>query len=139
MARRLGASHTINNRTQKLHTALRRLTTSGPDVVVEAIGLPETFRAAVEEVAFTGRVVYIGYTKEDVSYPATLFVKKELDIRGTRNATIDDFKKVIKMLEAKKFPAEEMITRVVPLAQVGSALRDWDANHAKVIRILVRL
>jgi threonine dehydrogenase-like Zn-dependent dehydrogenase len=33
----------------------------GPDVIIEAIGLPQTFRAAVEEVAFAGRVVYIGY------------------------------------------------------------------------------
>jgi threonine dehydrogenase-like Zn-dependent dehydrogenase len=52
----------------------------GPDVIIEAIGLPETFRAAVEEVAFTGRVVYIGYAKEPVAYETRLFVQKELDI-----------------------------------------------------------
>jgi len=38
----------------------------GPDVVLEAVGHPQTFRAAVEEVAFTGRVVYIGYGMEEV-------------------------------------------------------------------------
>ena len=82
-----GAAHTINSSREDLHTRLAQLTNShGPDVVIEAIGLPETFRAAVEEVAFTGRVVYIGYAKEPVAYETRLFVQKELDILGSRNA-----------------------------------------------------
>ena len=48
--------------------------------------MPQTFRSAVEEVAFTGKVVYIGYAKEPVSYQTRLFVQKELDILGSRNA-----------------------------------------------------
>ena len=57
-----------------------------PDVVIEAVGTPATFRMAVDEVAFTGRVVYIGYAKEPVEYETRLFVMKELDILGSRNA-----------------------------------------------------
>ncbi len=54
-ARQTGATHTINTTTDDLHTRLAELTGGrGPDVVIEAIGLPQTFRAAVEEVAFTG-------------------------------------------------------------------------------------
>ena len=41
-------------------------------MIIEAIGLPQTFRSAVEEVAFTGRVVYIGYAKEPVAYETKL-------------------------------------------------------------------
>ena len=67
----------------------------GPDVVIEAIGTPATFRSAVEEVAFTGRVVYIGYAKEPVSYETRLFVQKELDVLGSRNALPEDFRAVI--------------------------------------------
>ena len=40
---------------------------------------------AVEWVAYCGRVVYIGYGKEPVSYQTKLFVAKELDILGARN------------------------------------------------------
>ena len=49
-------------------------------MVIEAIGHAAKFRAAVEEVSFTGRVVYIGYAKEPVTYETRLFVQKELDI-----------------------------------------------------------
>ena len=73
--------------TSDVHARLMELTNGrGPDVVIEAIGLPATYRAAVEEVAYTGRVVYIGWAKEEVAYETRPFVHKELDILGSRNA-----------------------------------------------------
>jgi len=136
LARRAGAGHTINSAALDLHDKLAEAVPGGPDVVIEAIGLPATFRAAVEEVAYTGRVVYIGYAKEPVSYETRLFVRKELDILGSRNA-LDDFSAVIAMLERGGFPTDALITRVVPLRQAGEALRDWDKDPAAVARILV--
>ena len=53
-----GATHSINTSREPLHERLLELTGGrGPDVIIEAIGLPQTFRSAVDEVAFTGRVV----------------------------------------------------------------------------------
>ena len=93
LARKTGAAETINTSKESLHQRLLDLTNGlGPDVIIEAIGLPQTFRAAVEEVAFTGRVVYIGYAKEPVAYETRLFVQKELDIMGSRNAMPEDFR-----------------------------------------------
>lgn len=104
-ARRAGATDTINTERESLHEGLSELTKGyGPDVIVEAVGLPSTFRAAVEEVAFPGRVVYIGYAKELVPYETRLFVQKELDLMGSRNALPEDFHAVIRMLERGAFP-----------------------------------
>ena len=96
LAKKAGAIHAINTARESLHQRLAESTEGrGPDVTIEAIGLPQTFRAAVEEVAFTGRVVYIGYAKEPVAYETRLFVQKELDIVGSRNALPEDFRQVI--------------------------------------------
>jgi hypothetical protein len=84
-------------------------------VIIEAIGLPQTFRSAVDEVAFTGRVVYIGYAKEPVAYETKLFVQKEIDILGSRNALPEDFREVIRMLEEHRFPVDEAVSAIVPL------------------------
>jgi threonine dehydrogenase-like Zn-dependent dehydrogenase len=124
-ARAAGATNTINTTRDELHERLAKLTDGhGPDVVVEAIGLSQTFRAAVEEVAFTGRVVYIGYAREPVTYEAKLFVQKELDILGSRNALPDDFRAVIRMLEEHRFPVKEAISCIVGLGEAprGTAL-----------------
>jgi len=136
IARLAGASETINSAVTDLHDQLVKLTGDGPDVVVEAIGLPATFRSAVDEVAFTGRVVYVGYANEPVEYDTKLFVKKELDIMGSRNA-LDEFPTVIDMLASGKFPVDEVVTRTVPIARAAAALAEWDANPAAVTRILV--
>src|SRR3954471_4643143 len=75
LARQAGAAHSIQSRTQDVHAELLRLTDDrGPDVVIEAVGVPDTYRLAVDEVAHTGRVVYIGWAKEPVSFETKIFV-----------------------------------------------------------------
>lgn len=139
LARRLGATHTINSRTEDVHERLAALTGGfGPDVVVEAVGSPATYVMAVDEVAFAGRVVCIGYSKADVSFHTKLFVQKELDIRGSRNAMPADFSAVIRYLQRGNCPVDELISRVVVPEEAGEALEEWAANPGKVFRILVK-
>ena len=138
LAREAGASEAINSRTEDLHEGLQALTDGeGPDVIVEAVGTPATYRAAVDEVAYAGRVVCIGYAKEPVEYETKYFVMKELDIRGSRNATAEDFRAVVTMLETGEFPVDEVITRTVDLVGAGNALREWSEAPDRVIKIQV--
>lgn len=140
LARKAGAAETINSRTGNLHEKLQALTSGdGPDVVIEAVGLPATFRAAVDEVAFAGRVVYIGYAKDAVSYETKYFVMKELDIMGSRNATAKNFSDVIEVLESGRYPVRETITRSVSFAEAGAALAEWAADPGRVTKIHVEL
>ena len=138
LASALGAHHTINSLDLHLHQELERLTGGdGPDVVVEAAGNPLTYRAAVDEVAFTGRVICIGYAASEVSFATKLFVQKEIDIMGSRNATPEDFKAVISYLEQGTFPLDQMITRKVKPAYAAQAVMQWADNPGKVMKILV--
>ncbi|TXH22508.1 MAG: sorbitol dehydrogenase [Elusimicrobia bacterium] len=64
MARKFGASHTIHSKEQSVLDEVKRLTNGeGVNVAIEAIGLPQTYRLAIDAAAFGGRVVYIGYAK----------------------------------------------------------------------------
>jgi threonine dehydrogenase-like Zn-dependent dehydrogenase len=140
LAKKAGAAETINSIRENLHEKVLALTAGdGPEVVIEAVGLPATFRAAVDEVAFAGRVVYIGYAKEAVSYETKYFVMKELDIMGSRNATLQNFADVISVLESGRYPVAETITRVVPFAEAGEAIAAWAADPKTVTKIQVEL
>jgi threonine dehydrogenase-like Zn-dependent dehydrogenase len=140
LARMAGAQLTINSTQEPLHERLLEMTDGrGPDVAIEAIGTAATFRAAVEEVAFTGRVVYVGYAKEPVSYETRLFVQKELDIVGSRNALPADFEAVIKLLEAQTFPVDQAVSLIVPLEQAADALRSWSDNPSRFRKIMVSM
>jgi threonine dehydrogenase-like Zn-dependent dehydrogenase len=140
LATKAGAAYAINTSRESLHQRLLDLTNGlGPDVIIEAIGLSQTFRAAVEEVAFTGRVVYIGYAKEPVAYETRLFVQKELDILGSRNALPEDFRRVIRMLEDRRFPVDDVVSATVPLEEAPDILRTWSENPSRFTKIMVRL
>jgi threonine dehydrogenase-like Zn-dependent dehydrogenase len=139
VAREAGAAHLINSRLTSIHDELVRLTGGlGPDVMIEAVGTPATFRLAVEEAAFSGRVVYIGYAKEPVAYETRLFVMKELDILGSRNA-LDEFGTVIEALRGGRFPVNSIISRVVSLDEAGEALQAWSEDPGAFVKVQVAL
>jgi threonine dehydrogenase-like Zn-dependent dehydrogenase len=138
LARQMGASYTINTKTDDVHARLREITSGfGPDVVIEAVGSAPTYQMAVDEVAFTGRVVCIGYAKTDVSFQTKFFVQKELDIRGSRNAQPQDFRAVIHYLERGTCPVDRLISADVAPEQAPEAMQQWSEAPGKVFRILV--
>jgi threonine dehydrogenase-like Zn-dependent dehydrogenase len=138
LAGRLGATHTINSQTDDLHQRLSEITSgNGPDVVIEAVGTPQTYRTAIDEAAFTGRVVCIGYAKTEIAFDTKYFVMKELDIRGSRNAQPDDFRAVMHYLKQRPGIAQAFISGIYPPEQALEALTQWAAAPGRVFRILL--
>ena len=139
LAKKMGATYAVNTIKEDVHQRLQEMTGGfGPDVVIEAVGSVPTYQMAVNEVAFTGRVVCIGYAKQDVSFTTKLFVQKELDIRGSRNAQPADFRAVIHYLENNDCPIDELITKVIRPEEALDTMRWWSENPGKVFRILVQ-
>jgi threonine dehydrogenase-like Zn-dependent dehydrogenase len=138
LANRVGAKYLIHSASMDVHQKLNVITNGhGPSVVIEAVGLPETYRDAVQEVSFTGRVVYIGYAKKQVEYESRLFVMKELDIMGSRNANPDDFSKVTEYMRRGLFDPEIFITDRIRFEDLGNALEKWSDDPATVTKLVV--
>jgi threonine dehydrogenase-like Zn-dependent dehydrogenase len=139
LAKQVGAAHTVNSGADNVHERLLELSEGlGPDVIVEAVGVPATYRLAVEEVAHTGRVVYIGWAKEHISFDTKHFVHKELDILGSRNS-LSEFPAVIDVLQKGKFPVEATISATVQLEQAGETLERWSREPQAFTKILVEM
>jgi len=138
LAKRLGATYTINSGTENVHECLQTITSnSGPNVVIEAVGAPATYQLAVSEVAFTGRIVYIGYAKNEIAFETRIFVQKELDIRGSRNAMPEDFRAVMEYMKKGTFPKEELISGIYSPQYAQKAMEIWSANPGRIFRILI--
>jgi len=138
-AKALGAIYTVNSQKENLEKKIFQLTRGqGVNVVIEAVGLTETFKKAIDLVCFAGRVVYIGYAKALVEYDTSLFVKKELDIKGSRNALDSEIKEVIKMVASRKIKIENLITQNYLLENLEEAFRFWDKHTEKVTKIIIR-
>ncbi|MBC7739829.1 MAG: zinc-binding alcohol dehydrogenase family protein [Candidatus Saccharibacteria bacterium] len=138
MARRYGARHTIDAGTEDVMARVADLTDGhGADVVIEAVGLPATFTQAIDLVCYSGRVVYIGYSKAPVTYDTKFFNLKELDILGSRNALRQDFDAVIRYLEGLATPPDDLITQTFAFADAAEALPYWVAHRAETLKILI--
>ena len=138
LARRYGAAHVIDAGKEDVAARVAELTNGdGVDVVIEAVGLPSTFTQAIDLVAFAGRVVYIGYAKEPVSYKTQFFNLKELDIMGSRNATSEDFQAVIRYLETLDHAPDDLITKVFPFEEADKALPYWAKERDTTIKVMI--
>jgi len=137
LARRFGAAHAIDASSEDVAQRVEALTGGdGADVVFEAVGLPSTFTQAVDFACFSGRVVYIGYCKAPVSYQTQMFNLKELDIMGSRNALIGDFRAVVAYLERVGAAADDLVSRVFPFDEAEAALPFWDGDRS-VLKVIV--
>jgi 2-desacetyl-2-hydroxyethyl bacteriochlorophyllide A dehydrogenase len=138
VAHKCGSTYEIHSARGNLHDRLQEITHGdGPNVIIEAIGLPQTFQSAVSEVCFAGRVVYIGYAKAPVEYETKYFVMKELDIFGSRNAVQQDFVDVVHFLETSNFPVKEVVSHTTDLARAGELLRAWSEQPQNFTKIQV--
>jgi len=139
VAKALGATYTINSLTQNLHPELDKITSgNGPSVVIEAAGSPVSYKAAIDEVGFGGRVVCIGYAKDDVAFPTRLWVQKELEIMGSRNANPSDFDAVIKYFKNSDLDENILISKVVSPLEAPDAMKKWSENPGRILKILVK-
>jgi threonine dehydrogenase-like Zn-dependent dehydrogenase len=138
LARRYGAAHVIDAGTEDVAKQVGELTGGdGVDVVIEAVGLPATFTQAIDLVAFSGRVVYIGYAKEPVTYKTQYFNLKELDIMGSRNATAEDLRAVIRYLESRPQAPDDLISKIFPFEEAEQALPYWEKHRDSAVKVMI--
>lgn len=140
IALKFGATHFLTETGEALRLKINELTAgNGVDTAIEAVGLPETFTAAVDLAGYGGKVVYVGYCKAPVTYNSSLFNLKELDILGSRNAQRSDFDAVIKKLNDLGPLADDLISRVLPFSEADTAFSYWFENRSSVLKIVVEL
>ena len=67
-AKGFGATHTVNAQSEDVVARLKELTGGfGPDVVIEAVGRPETYRQAFQARDLAGTVVLVGVPSPEVT------------------------------------------------------------------------
>jgi threonine dehydrogenase-like Zn-dependent dehydrogenase len=136
LALKFGATHALPGGEGVVASVLELTNDDGVDIAFEAVGLPITFTQAVDLAGFAGRVVYVGYSKSPVTYQTQFFNLKELDIMGSRNATLTDFEAVIAHLEKLGSDADLLISKVFPFEEAEQALPYWDGDR-NVLKIII--
>ena len=119
-ARALGADAGINYRETDWLEEVRRLTDGrGPEVIVDSVGAAEWSRT-LQAIRTGGRIVFFGSTtgrRGETEF--SLFLQKQVDIRGTYMGTPAEFEAVLALV--RRGVLRPIVDRVFPLAEAPAA------------------
>jgi len=103
--------------------------------VFECSGRTEVLQAATDLVAPGGKLVMVGVPFGEAKVAPLMWVTREIDIVGSIASTEDDFVASTRLLAARPEIARRVITKRVPLAEVGAAFEELLAptTGAKIV------
>lgn len=109
----------------------------GFDVMFEATGSPSAIEAGFKQVAHGGSYVLVSVVASDITFSDPEFHKREMSLRGSRNATRADFEAVIEVIRSGAVPVTAMHTHSGDLHDLPTDLPGWMVPEAGVIKAIV--
>ena len=142
-ARHFGATHTVNSRTEDPVERIRALTGSfGADVVIEAVGRPETYEQAFFARDLAGTVVLVGVPTPDLRLDLPL-----IEIFGRGGALKSswygdclpsrDFPALVALYQQGRFALQDFVSERIGLGDIEDAFAKM--HRGEVLRSVVEL
>jgi threonine dehydrogenase-like Zn-dependent dehydrogenase len=111
-----------------------------PTLVIDATGNNQSMSQALNYCGFTGRVVFVGLTQAEVSFPhAPVMHRRELTLLASRNALPDDFTRIIKLIEDGRIDTRPWISHQANFDEMISAFPAWIKPETGVIKAIVNV
>jgi L-iditol 2-dehydrogenase len=111
----------------------------GADVVIEAVGIPETFRQALEMTKPGGRVVGFGISPHPLpDLDLYRMYLKEMTLMFPRATTRADFHHAVALVASKRVTFKPLITREYPLEEATNAFQYAEQEQAQVLRVVIK-
>lgn len=108
------------------------------DVVFDATGNPKAMERGFSFVGHGGAYVLVSIVASDISFNDPEFHKRETTLLGSRNATPEDFERVLQALRAGRVP-DALITHRMTLAEVPANFARLTDPRAGVIKGMVEV
>jgi 2-desacetyl-2-hydroxyethyl bacteriochlorophyllide A dehydrogenase len=120
------------------HDELDRLTAGQMfDSVFDATGSREAMQAGFSYVGHGGSYVFVSIVNGDITFSDPEFHRREMTLLGSRNATVQDFERVLCAMRERRVPTAELNTHRTRLLQFPDILPQWMAPTAGIIKGIV--
>jgi threonine dehydrogenase-like Zn-dependent dehydrogenase len=110
----------------------------GPQVVVDATGVPDAVQTGVELVTAAGRFVQVGISNDEVPLRIGTFIEKELDVLGVACCGTGEFAEAVALTERNADRLGRLVSHEFPLAEAPDALHFAMAHPTEVMKVVVR-
>jgi len=136
-----GVEHSIEAAGLEASQIVKRLAelTDGefPDVVIDATGNARSMTDAFGYPAHGGTLVYVGLVNGDIAFSHPEFHKRETTLMGSRNATREDFCRVLRTVKHGAVDIGRYITHRANQDEMIERFAHWLKPESKVIKAVV--
>ena len=126
LCREFGAHHTINVEKEDVTAKVSEITGGRmADVVVDVTGSPQALQKSLDLVRPKGTILAAGLTGSETLTPLLIdkIVHKEIRLQGARSKGAAAVLSAIKLVEARKYPWERIVSHHYPLEKAEEALQ----------------
>jgi len=125
---------------EPLAEALERLLGDDfPTAIFDATGNRQSMQAAFTYVGYGGRLIFVGFSQEDITFSDPLFHSREVMLLASRNALAADFDSIIAALQAGEFDLAPWITHRATLETAADAFPQWSSANSVMIKGLISI
>lgn len=138
----LGIQHAIPFQSDGSHLARLEEITGGQlaDFIIDATGSPKSMSTCFDYAAFTGRVVYVGITTADLTFPhAAVFHRREITLMASRNAMPEDFGSIIALIRDGKINTDLWITHRIAFEDVPKEFAKFTDPSLGAIKAIIEV
>lgn len=109
------------------------------DLVFDATGNAQAMERSLAWVAHGGTLVFVGVTRANIAFAGPEFHKRETTIKGSRNATIEDFREVIDSMATGRVKVAGLITHRGSLEDAATQFPVWIRPETGVIKAMIEI
>ncbi|ABR73539.1 galactonate oxidoreductase [Actinobacillus succinogenes] len=108
-----------------------------PEIVIDATGNQRAMNNAVNLIRHGGRIVFVGLHKGSIEFSDPDFHKKETTLMGSRNATLEDFEKVQRLMAEGKIAANMMLTHTFKYDGLADIYEEEITKNKSLIKSVI--
>jgi len=110
---------------------------TGFDAVFDSTGSIKAMNASIFHTRNGAAYTLVGVIKGDLLFPDSEVHRRELTIRGSRNATRQDFEHVMASMRAGKIPTDRLATHSTSMDDVPRNMPGWAHDRTGLIKAIV--
>ena len=138
---KLGVDHTVIFKNDDTEVDRLREVNGGdlPVTVIDATGSHISMSNAFQYVSFTGQVLYVGITTQELSFKHVSIHRPELTIKASRNAVPADFTRIISLIEEGVINTDPWLSHQASYDDFIGEFTNWLKPETGVIKAVLHM
>ncbi len=137
----MGVNHTVVFKNDGTEVDQLREVNGGelPATVIDATGSHVSMSNAFQYCAFTGQVVYVGITTDEVKFRHVDIHRPEITIKASRNAVPADFQRIIRLIKDGVIDTRPWLTHHASYDEFIGEFPNWLNPETGVIKAVLHM